>query len=174
VEWLDIDAFDEWLEQLFARTAALDALALRVRDHAVLTSQPIPLFATMRPRAFVSALLQTAVRMKKVELNSLKIVATFDRPPSGAVMTLNVCDLALQVAVVKGAAVAPSDTPNDDLSKLDKVLLSICPIETASEGPITLPIFENFTRDRFVAEVEVPAVSATQVLLSSAAFVFNG
>jgi hypothetical protein len=41
---------------------------MRVRDHSVLTSQPIPLFATMRPRAFVSTLLQTGVRMKKAEL----------------------------------------------------------------------------------------------------------
>jgi hypothetical protein len=41
-DWLDIDGVDEWLEQLFARTAALDALAVRVRDHTVLTSQPAP------------------------------------------------------------------------------------------------------------------------------------
>jgi hypothetical protein len=175
IDWLDIDGFDEWIEQLFIRTAALDALAMRVRDHAVLTSQPIPLFATMRPRAFVSALLQTAVRMKKVELNSLKIVATFERPPPSAIMTLNVCDLALQVAMLKNGAVAPSTTPNDDIMKLEKVLFSICPIETSTvEGPITLPIFENLARERFVAEVEVPAVNPTEVLLSSAAFVFNG
>jgi hypothetical protein len=58
-EWqcdsLAVDAFDEWIEQLFLQTAALDALVIRIRDHAILTSQPIPLFATMRPRAFVQA-----------------------------------------------------------------------------------------------------------------------
>jgi hypothetical protein len=101
---LDVDAFDEWLEQLFAQTAALDALAMRVRDHSVLTSQPISLFAIVKSRAFVSALLQTAVRMRKTELNSLKIVATFDRTPAGTVMSLNVCDLALQAAVVRGGS----------------------------------------------------------------------
>jgi hypothetical protein len=58
IDWLDID---EWVEQLFIRTAAPDALAMRVRDHAVLTSQPISLFATMR--AFVSALLHGAESM---------------------------------------------------------------------------------------------------------------
>jgi hypothetical protein len=174
VDWLDIDAFEEWLEQLFSRTAALDALATRVRDHSVLTSQPIPLFATMRPRAFVSALLQTAVRMKKVELNGLKVVATFDRPPPAAFMALNVCDLALQTAVVKGPAVAPSDTPNDDVFRLEKLFLSVCPTEASvGEGAITLPVFENLERERFVAEVEVPASNPAQVLLSSAAFVFN-
>jgi hypothetical protein len=89
-------------------------------------------------------------------------------------MTLNVCDLALQAGIMKGAVVAPSETPNDDLCRIDKVLLSICaPDAAAVEGSITLPIFESLARDRFVAEVEAPAANADEVALPSTAFVFN-
>jgi hypothetical protein len=89
-------------------------------------------------------------------------------------MVLNVCDLALQAAVVKGPAVAPSDTPNDGVFRLDKVFLSVCATEASvGDGTITLPVFKSLTRERFVAEVEVPAANPNQVLLSSAAFVFN-
>jgi len=168
-DFLDIDSVSEWLEQLFARTAALDALAVRVRDHSVLTSQPVPLFATMKPRAFVSALMQTAVRMNKVELDQLRLVTTFAGPAAGALITLNVCDLALQAGVAKGNAVAPSQTPNDDLCRLDKVFLNVC--QGGADKAVALPVFESVERDRFVAEVQVAAESADQVVLASTAFV---
>jgi hypothetical protein len=93
--------------------------------------------------------------MKKTELTMLKLV-TFNRPPNSAIMTLNVCDLAFQAGIMKGAVVAPSETPNDDSCRIDKVLLSICATD-AAEVSITLPIFQSLA-------------NADEVVLLSTAF----
>jgi hypothetical protein len=173
-DWLDVESIDEWLEAVFRRTAALDTLATRVCDHSGLISQPVPLFATMRPSAFLLALFQTAARMNRTELSDLKLVATFTSPAGAAFITLNICDLALQAAVVQGSAVVPSKVPNDDLFRLEKVFLSVCDRNVSlGQNVIGLPMFESPERERFVAEVEVPVEAADQVVLCSAAFVFN-
>lgn len=177
-DWIDIDDnVEQWLEECFQRTAALDQIAVRIRDHSVLTSQPLPLYATMRPAAFVSAVMQTAVRMNKTEMNQIKLVATFDRPASNALMTLNICDLVIQAGTVKGGVVTVSETPNDDIVKLDKVYLSVCPItaRVSSEESIELPIFESLTREKLVAKAEVPvdSKSSSNVVLASVALVLS-
>ncbi|OHT00931.1 Cytoplasmic dynein 2 heavy chain 1 [Tritrichomonas foetus] len=173
-DWIDCDDVDQWIEELFQRTAALDAIAVRIRDHSVLTSQPLPLYSTMRPGAFISAMMQTAVRMNRTEMNAIKIVATFDRPANDALMSLNICDLVLQAGAVKGGTVTTSDTANNDVFKLDKVYLSICPLSGSSDKALELPIFESLTREKLVAKAEVPSDSArNQVILASAALVLS-
>jgi hypothetical protein len=49
----------------------------------------------------------------------------------------------------------------------NEVLLSVYATEAhVADREITLPIFESHVRDRFVAEVEVPAEHANEVVLS--------
>jgi hypothetical protein len=57
---------------------------------------------------------------------------------------------------------------NNDLFKVDnKMLLSVYAKEAhVADTAITLPIFESPVRDRFIAEVEVPAEHANEVVLS--------
>jgi hypothetical protein len=173
-DWLEVESIDEWLEEVFRRAATLDELAMRVCHHSLLISEPVPLFATRRPSAFLAALFQTAARMKRTELSDLKLVATFTTPINAALITLNICDLALQAAVVKGSVVVPSEVPDHDLFKLENVFLSVCGSNmSVTRNVVGLPMFESVERRRFVAEVEVPVEAADEVILCSAAFVFN-
>jgi len=139
-DWIDCDSVEEWLELAFSRTASLDALAMRVHDYSVLTTQPIPLYSTMCPRAFISALMQTVVRMKGNEMNDLKIIATFDQPHPQALMSIFISDLVLQAAIVRSCIVSESKSPHNDLFKLNKCFLNICTKEVVLSQSIILPI----------------------------------
>jgi dynein heavy chain 2 len=173
VDWIDIDPCDEWIDELFQRTAAIDAIAVRLKDHSILTSQPVPLFSTIRPAAFISAILQTAARLGKIEIDEMAIKATFDVPASGAYISLNICDLSIQAGTVKNFSVIVSESPNNDIEKLEKVYLSVVPKSSLGRG-IVLPIFESLNRDSLVCEVEVPCGEDTEsIVLASVALVIN-
>ena len=172
-DWIDIDACDEWLDELFQRTAAVDAIAVRLKDHSILTSQPVPLFSTVRPVAFISAILQTAARLGKVEMDEMAIQATFDSPVIGSFLSLNICDLSIQAGAVKNFSVVVSDSPNNDVVKLEKVYLSVVPKSALGKG-IVLPIFESLKRDSLVCEVEVPCGQDKEsIILASVALIIN-
>ena len=176
-DWIDIDDnVEQWLEQCFERTAALDALSVRVRDNSVLTSQPLPLYATMKPGAFVSALMQAAVRMNKTEMNAIKLAVTFDRPADGSLMSLNICDFTVQAAAVRGGVVTTSETANSDVVKVDKAYLCVCQKKArVADDAIEIPIFESLNREKLVAKAEVPVDSKrkSQVILASAALILS-
>ncbi|EAY15860.1 Dynein heavy chain family protein [Trichomonas vaginalis G3] len=174
VDWLRSEDISEWLEELFSSTAAVDQCAMRLKDHNVLTSQPVPLKATIRPAAFVMALMQTAARMNNAEMDNMMLTASFNSPPSQSYLTINVCDIAAQVAVVSGGRVTMSKSPNNDIEKVEKFFLSVMPLDRAANG-ILLPVFESIGRDRLVCKVLTPCDEAEKdaLVLSSAAFVLT-
>lgn len=174
VDWLHSEEISEWLEELFHATAAVDQCAMRLTSHNILTSQPVPLRATIRPAAFVMALMQTAARMNDAEMDKMMLVATFDSPPQNSLLTINVCDISAQVAIVQGNRITLSKSPNNDVEKVDRFFLSVMPKDNHAQG-ILVPVFESINRDRLVCKVLTPCNEAEKdaLVLSSAAFVLT-
>ena len=114
--------------------------------------------------------------MKKTEMNSIKLVATFDRPADGSLISLNICDIMIQSASTKNGVLTTSETSNSDVENIDKVYLCICDKnEKIADDIIEVPIFESLSREKLVAKAEVPVDKKrkSQVILASAALVLS-
>lgn len=174
-DWIDNESVEEFIDELFMKTAALDSLTSRLQDHNILTSQPIPLSSTVRPSAFISALLQSAARNNGSEIDQMKVAATFHSPVSDSYLTINVCDISAQAAIVSNGIFDISTTPNNDLSRLEKVYLNICSLKSkVGSNSIKIPLFEGLTREKLICEVEVPCNDNTEeIILASCALVLS-
>ncbi|KAH0791819.1 Cytoplasmic dynein 2 heavy chain 1 [Histomonas meleagridis] len=172
-DWIENEDVFEWLEELFVRTNSIDSISKKINSNSALKSSPIALFSTLKPAAFVSAVMQTAVHTNKIELNDITLKVTFEAPESGAVMTLNISDLMLQAAMVKNNLVTLSDISNNDLFKLGNCYLNIC-TNKKEKNTIKIPIFESLNHEKLVAEVEVETDNTSNdVILASVAFVLD-
>lgn len=147
-----------WLAQVVQRKFYLNELQAKCESNALFNA-PIKMGQLFTPKVYLNALRQQTARVTNTAIDSLKLVAYFERDLCRAPLKMEIEGLMIQGCSFNGKELAFSSASSSSVQPIPHCTLAfIGPNDNEPYGQrgLSVPVYVATTREEYVCDVKVP------------------